>query len=78
MQVLVWTSRAARVAAWVGRFLRRRWRLTALVLFAALLAGPLLLSGDIAIFGLNGLGVGVGALLLRQLLLWRMCRMLRR
>ena len=80
MQVLVWISRAARVAAMVGRFLRRRWRLTALVVFVALLVGPLLLSGDVAVFGLNGLGLGFGfgGMLVRRFLLWCAGRMLRR
>ena len=78
MQVMPWISRAARVAARIGRFLLRRWRLTALVVFIALLVGPLLLSGDVAVFGLNGLGLGFGGMLLRRFLLWCAVRMLRR
>ena len=78
MQVLGWISRATRVAAMVGRFLRRRGRLTALVVFVALLVGPLLLNGDVAVFGLNGLGLGFGGMLLRRFLLWCAVRMLRR
>ena len=54
------------------------WRLTALVVFIALLVGPLLLSGDVAVFGLNGLGLGFGGMLLRRFLLWCAVRMLRR
>ena len=76
MQVLVWISRAASVAAWVGRFLPRRWRLTALVVFVALLVGPLLLSGNVAAFGLNGLGFGW--MLLRRFLFWYLRRTISR
>ena len=42
------------------------------------LVGPLPLSGDVAVFGLNGLGLGFGGMLLRRFLLWCAVRMLRR
>ena len=76
MQVLVRISRAASVAAWVGRFLLRRWRLTALMVFVALLVGPLLSSGNVAVFGLNGLGFGW--MLLRRFLFWYLRRTISR
>ena len=71
MVVMVWVSLAARVAAVVGRFVRRRWRLLVVLIAAALLVLPLL-RGDVAVFGLNGLGLGVGAMLVRRLLFWCM------
>ena len=77
MVVMVWVSRAARVAAGVGGFARRRWRLLVVLLAAALLVLPLL-RGDVAVFGLNGLGLGVGAMLARRLLFWCVRRTLRR
>ena len=76
MLVMVWFSRASGVTAMVGRFLRRRWRLIALFAFAAMLVGPLLLSCDVAAFGLNGLGFG--GILRRRFLPWCAVRMLRR
>ena len=50
----------------LGRFLRRRKRLTVAVVVAALLLGPLLLTGDGEVFVLNAVGLGFGALLLRR------------
>ena len=54
------------VAAGFGGFPRRRKRLTVAVVVAALLAGPLLLTGDGEVFFLNAVGLGFGALLLRR------------
>ena len=77
MVVMVWVSMAARVAAGVGGFVRRRWRLLVVLLAVSLLALPLL-RGYVAVFGLNGLGLGVGAMVVRRLLFWSMRRTLRR
>ena len=77
MVVMIWVSLAARVAAGVSEFIRRRWRLLAVLLAAALLVLPLL-RGDVAAFGLNGLGLGFGAMLGRRLLFWSVRRTLRR
>ena len=46
--------------------LRRRRRLTIAVVVAALLLGPLLLTGDGELVCLNAVGFGLGALLLRR------------
>ena len=46
----------------LGRFLRRRKRLTVAVLVIA----PLPLTGDMEVFVLNMVGLGFGALLLRR------------
>ena len=54
------------VAVGLGRFLQRRKRLTVAVVVAALLVGPLLLTGDGEVFVLNAVGLGFGALLLRR------------
>lgn len=78
MQIMAWVSLAASVAATVGGFLWRRWRLTALAVLAALLLVPLLWGGDAAVFGLNGLGLGFGAMLLRRFTFWCIRRTLRR
>lgn len=77
MVVMVWVSLAARVAAAVGGFVRRRWRLLVVLTAVALLVLPLL-RGDVAAFGLNGLGLGFGAMLVRRLLFWCVRRTLRR
>ncbi len=77
MVVMVWLSLAAHVAAGVGGFVRRRWRLLVVLIAAALLVLPLL-RGEVAAFGLNGLGLGFGAMLIRRLLFWWMRRTLRR
>ena len=53
------------VAVGFGGFLGRRKRLTVAVV-AALLVGPLLLTGDVEVFALNMVGLGFGALLLRR------------
>ena len=68
MMVMVWASLAARVAAGVGGFVRRRWRLLALLMAAGLLLLPSLHS-DVAAFSLNGLVLGFAAMLVRRLLL---------
>ena len=78
MQVMPWTTRLARVAARLGGFRCRRKWLVARLIIMALLVGPLLLSGGVAVFGLNGLGLGFGGLLLRRFLFWCMRRTLRR
>ncbi len=54
----------AAVAA-MGRFLRRRKR----AVIALLVIGPLLLTGNLDVFILNLVGLGLGALLLRQMTL---------
>ena len=54
------------VAAAFGGLMGRRKRLTAAVVVAALLFGPLLLTGDGELFVLNAVGLGFGALLLRR------------
>ena len=54
------------VALGFGGFFRRRKRLTVPVVVAALLVGPLLLTGDGEVFVLNAVGLGFGALLLRR------------
>ncbi len=77
MVFIVWVSLAARVAAGVGGFVRRRWRLLMVLTAAALLVLPLL-RGDVAAFGLNGIGLGFGAMLVRRLLFWFMRLRLRR
>ena len=77
MVVMVWFSLAARVAAGVSGFVRRRGRLLVVLIAAALLALPLL-RGDVAAFGLNGIGLGFGAMLVRRLLFWCLRRTLRR
>ena len=77
MQVMPWVSLTARVAARVGRFVRRRWRLLFVLIAAALLVLPLL-RGDVAAFDLNGLGLGFGAMLVRRLLFWCLRRTIRR
>ena len=77
MVVMVWVSLAARAAAWLGGFVRRRWRLLVVLTAAALLVLPLL-RGDVAAFGLNGLGLGFGAMLIRRLLFWCLRRIIRR
>ncbi len=78
MQVMSRISWAAWVAARIGGIVWQRKRLVMLLVIAALLVGPLLLSGDVAVFGLNGLGLGFGVMLLRRFLLWCAVRMLRR
>ena len=50
----------------IGRFIRRRKRMTIAVVAAALLMAPLLTTGDGEAFFLNAIGLGFGALLLRR------------
>ncbi len=50
----------------VGGFVLRRKRLTVAVVAAALLFGPLLLTGDGELFVLNALGIGIAVLLVRR------------
>ena len=71
MMVMVWVSLAACVAARVFGFVRRRWRLLAVLIAAALLVLPLL-RGEVAAFGLNGLGLGFGVMAVRRLMFWCM------
>ena len=77
MVVKVWISLTARVASGVGGFVRRRWRLLVVLIAVALLVLPLL-RGDVAAFGLNGLGLGFGGMLIRRLLFWCVRLRLRR
>ena len=78
MQVMPWFSWAAWVGARIGGLVWRRKRLVMLLVIVALLVGPLVLSGDVAVFGLNGLGLGFGGMLVRRFLPWCAVRMLRR
>ena len=75
--MMVMVSLAARGAAGVGGLVRRRWRLLVLLIVVALLVLPLL-RGDVAAFGLNGLGLGFGAMLVCRVLFWCLRRTLRR
>ncbi len=77
MMVMVCVSLAARVVARVFGFVHRHWRLLVVLIAVALLVPPLL-RGEVAAFGLNGLGLGFGAMLIRRLLFWWMRRTLRR
>ena len=61
----VW-KRISRVVGGVAGFKVRRRRLTVAVGIAALLVGPLTLSGDGEVFVLNALGIGITALMVRQ------------
>ena len=54
------------LAATVGGFVLRHKRLTVAVVAAALLFGPLLLTGDGEIFVLNAVGIVIVALLVRR------------
>lgn len=78
MQVFASLARAARVASVLAGFVRRHGRLTVLLVVVALLAVPLVRGGDVGAFGLNALGIGMGALALRRLLRWRPRRPIRR
>ena len=62
------------IVALVADFVRRHSRLTVLLVVVALLAVPLLRGGDAGAFGLNALGIGMGAMALRRLLRWRLRR----
>ena len=62
----VWQRVGAVVGIAVGFAVRPR-RLTVAVVIAALLVGPLALTGDVELFALNALGLGVAALLFRRL-----------
>ena len=64
--ILATVPKVRGVAVGFGGFLRRRKRLTVAVVVAALLLGPLLLTGDGEVFVLNAVGLGFGALLLRR------------
>ena len=66
--------RIAGLAVGFGGFVRRRKRLTVAVVVAALLVGPLLLTGDGELVCLNAVGLGLGALLLRRCLVRRCVR----
>ena len=69
---------AARGAAVVAGFLRRHGRLIVLLLVVAVLAVPLVRGGGPGAFALNTLGLGLGALVLRRALRWRLRRTARR
>ena len=60
-------KRVTRIIGVVFGFVARRRRLTAAVVIAALLVGPLALTGDGEVFVLNALGLGVAALFVRRL-----------
>lgn len=62
----VWKRVAGFIGVVVGLAMRRR-RLTVAVGIAALLVGPLVFTGDGEIFVLNALGIGITALMVRQL-----------
>ncbi len=66
------------LAATVGGFALRYKRLTVAVVAAALLFGPLLLTGDGELFVLNALGIGIAVLLVRRLTVHRPERRSRR
>ena len=54
------------LAATVGGFALRYKKLTVAAVAAALLFGPLLLTGDGELFVLNALGIGIAVLLVRR------------
>ena len=54
------------LAVGVGGFVLRYKRLTVAAVAAALLFGPLLLTGDGELFVLNALGIGIAVLLVRR------------
>ncbi|MXY98636.1 MAG: hypothetical protein F4Z29_13060 [Gemmatimonadetes bacterium] len=54
------------VGAVIGFTVRRR-RLSVTVVVAALLFGPLALTGDVELFVLNTVGIGIAGLIVRQL-----------
>ena len=54
------------LAAPVGAFVLRHKRPTVAVVAAALLFGPLLLTGDGELFVLNAVGLGIAVLLVRR------------
>lgn len=62
----VWKRVAGFIGVVVGFTLRRR-RLAVAVGIAALLVGPLVFTGNGEVFALNALGIGVTALMVRQL-----------
>ena len=62
----VWKRVTEFIGTVVGFAVRRR-RLTVALAVAALLVGPLTLTGDVEVFVLNALGIGIAALLFRRL-----------
>ena len=62
----VW-KRVGAVVGMVFGFVVRRRRLTVVVVIAALLVGPLALAGDVELFALNAVGLGIAAVLFRRL-----------
>ena len=60
-------KRVVRIMGAVFGFAMRRRRLTVAVVIAALLVGPLALSGDGEVFVLNALGIGITVLAVRRL-----------
>ena len=62
----VW-KRISRVVGAVAGFTVRRRRLSVAVVIAALLFGPLALTGDVELFALNALGICIAALIVRRL-----------
>ena len=66
MNILTTVPKYKGLAATVGGFVLRYKRLTVAVVAAALLFGPLLLTGDGELFVLNALGIGIAVLLVRR------------
>ncbi|MDE2752510.1 MAG: hypothetical protein OXI83_08050 [Gemmatimonadota bacterium] len=62
----VWQLVTEFIGTVVGFAVRRR-RLTVSVAVVALLVGPLALTGDVEVFVLNALGIGIAALVVRRL-----------
>lgn len=62
----IWKRVAGFIGVVVGLAMRRK-RLTVAVGIATLLVGPLVFKGDGEVFVLNALGIGITALMVRQL-----------
>lgn len=62
----VW-KRVGRIVGAVIGFAVRRRRLPVAVVVVLLLFGPLALTGDIELFALNALGIGMAAVIVRRL-----------
>ena len=62
----VWKRVRQVIGAVVGTVVRRR-RITVAVVIATLLVVPLALTGDVEVFVLNAVGLGIAALIIRRL-----------
>lgn len=62
----VWKRVRQVIGAVVGTVVRRR-RITVAVVIATLLFVPLALTGDVEVFVLNAVGLGIAALIIRRL-----------